>query len=276
MSEFLEYEFFSGFGSGLTEPIAHRGGNAAGDKKENSIAAFDAAYGLGYRYAETDVLVTKDGKVIAVHGNEPNKPYIPSRELLQSLTYSEIVQDHKIDGEEIPRLEQLFLDFPDLNLFIDPKTNEACLPLAEVIKKHKKIGQVAIGAFSDTRTLAVANKLGGRENVATCPSNMGSVALAAAATGSRHAFLYLQSLGISHYCLPGKFRDLAFTRFFIPEKYRDNYLINERMVRIAHDLGHRIITWTPNLPQDISHALKVGVDGIVSDELELLQELTGF
>jgi glycerophosphoryl diester phosphodiesterase len=48
--------------------VAHRGGDAAGIEKENSLAAFQAAYDLGYRWFETDVVTTKDGQLLAIHG----------------------------------------------------------------------------------------------------------------------------------------------------------------------------------------------------------------
>ncbi len=68
--------------------IAHRGGDAAGIEKENSMKAFQAAYDLGYRWFETDVVSTLDDKLLAIHGRgfqlRPNKD-LPLRFTIQEL-----------------------------------------------------------------------------------------------------------------------------------------------------------------------------------------------
>ena len=46
-------------------PIAHRGGSEVAF--ENTLQAFTDAYDLGYRWLETDVQISKDGVLYAIH-----------------------------------------------------------------------------------------------------------------------------------------------------------------------------------------------------------------
>src|SRR5712691_11049939 len=76
--------------------IAHRGGNATGADKENTLAAFNSAHDLGYIYGETDVIRTADGQVVAIHGSSNWLDSIlegkPSRKSLQKMTLEQIHQ----------------------------------------------------------------------------------------------------------------------------------------------------------------------------------------
>src|SRR5690242_12278824 len=49
--------------------LAHRGGSGVVGNVgiENSLAAFEHAYALGFRYLETDVRASADGVVYAIH-----------------------------------------------------------------------------------------------------------------------------------------------------------------------------------------------------------------
>jgi glycerophosphoryl diester phosphodiesterase len=41
-------------------------------------------------------------------------------------------------------------------------------------------------------------------------------------------------------------------------------------VDVAHTLGRQVVTWTPNTPEEIEHAIGLGVDGVISDRPDLV------
>ena len=164
----LESDFFS---TRTPIAIAHRGGDAAGHAKRNTMAAFASAYKLGYKYMETDVVRTSDGKVIISHGA---KTFIEAKlrgtfpfYILQNKTYEQIQKELAIDGEPIPLLEEVLSSFPDVKFFIDAKTDEVVEPLTELITKAQAVDRVAIGSFSYKRIKKVAELMGGWDKICT-------------------------------------------------------------------------------------------------------------
>ena len=80
--------------------FAHRGGSYHPDIEglENTLAAFRHAVGLGYRYLETDVHVTRDGVLLAFHDLALDR-VTDRRGQVADLTAAE-VQEAMIGGRE--------------------------------------------------------------------------------------------------------------------------------------------------------------------------------
>jgi glycerophosphoryl diester phosphodiesterase len=52
-------------------------------------------------------------------------------------------------------------------------------------------------------------------------------------------------------------------------------LVDELLLRQLKDAGRKILVWTVNAPADIQHFAKSGVDGIISDDTDLLCRTLG-
>lgn len=234
--------------------IAHRGGNLAG---ENSKEAFTKSFELGCKYLETDVILTKDGYVIAYHGSNnlymKRKSGLEKRDVLQKMTLEEI--NSRLSGRKskITLLEQLLNDFPDCFFSIDAKTDEVVEPLAEVIKKTSSADRVSLVSFSLKRTTSLAKIVKSRSEQATglCMYKIQAYPLVIFAPV---IFKVLKSKNIRVLHIPYK-------------------CVNKRLLKYAHKNDQMVYAWSVNDDMSMQRLISVGVDGIISDDVVRLMKL---
>lgn len=254
--------------------VAHRGGNAAGAEKENSLAAVEAAFYEGYVWFETDVVPTRDDKLLAIHGRgfqmHPNKD-LPSRRAIQRMYFEDVP---RIGGEEAVLLEDLLYTFPDTRWFIDPKVAKSVAPLARILKQASlDLNRVSVGAFSQKRTQAVAAEVKeatGRD-VCTTIGPLGAFAVLGAAevdTSSleaRDRFLLDVLKRSGQISRPADLVRVSGADILnVPYRWVNN---SSNLVEVAHELGLHVATWTPNSSHDIQESLDHNADAIMSDNV---------
>jgi glycerophosphoryl diester phosphodiesterase len=230
--------------------IAHRGG--ASEEPENTMPAFARAVALGYRYVETDVHVTADGVLVAFHDDRLDRVTDGSGAIAE-LPWS-AVRRARVDGREpIPLLEDLLGEWPQLRVNIDPKHDAAVDPLADVLLRTNAVDRVCVGAFSDKRIARVAARVGGELCTSMGPRQVAR--LAAAARG-----------------LPGGGRLLA-PCAQVPVQQGPVPLVTPRFVEAAHRRGNQVHVWTIDARAEMERLLDLGVDGIMTDRPQVLQEV---
>jgi glycerophosphoryl diester phosphodiesterase len=248
--------------------VAHRGGDAAGVEKENSLKAFQSSYDLGYRWLETDTVATSDGVLLAIHGRglqrDPNRQ-LPSRLKIQKMTYAEAQKKIKVGGEEALTLEKLLDKFPDSKVFIDPKTLKTAPLLAKfLINRPHDLDRICIGSFHGSNTNLIRRRVKratGREiDCAAIGAFRGSLLILS-------AFLPFTKIFLEGYIMRTKT-----SAFYIPYDWitRKN---GHKIVSSAHSLGVKVATYTPNDEGSIKAALSTGVDAVMSDNVRLLKRL---
>jgi glycerophosphoryl diester phosphodiesterase len=260
------------FWRSFTGPIAvaHRGGDGAGDEKENSLKAFKAAYKLGYRWFETDVVATKDKNLIVSHGRgyqlRPNKD-LPTRAKLQRMTLEQIQSEIKVGGEPVLLFEKLLDEFPDVKIFVDPKTFKSVRALIACLSKRPEdVDRVCIGAFSKMRTIRVAYiiKKNTRKDVCTSilgPFNAYPIYVAARFDMFKSfAKYYVQETNAGSIHVPYRWISGS------PKAGR-------KLIKYAHKLGLKVAVYTPNSEKAIKAVLEAKVDLVMSDNTARLMEL---
>jgi glycerophosphoryl diester phosphodiesterase len=229
-------------------PIAHRGG--AADGLENTVAQFRRAVEAGYRYIETDVHATRDGRLVAVHDATLDRITDGSGRIAD-LPWSAVAHA-RVGGEEpVPLLEELLETFPEVRWNIDLKAEPALRPLLDLLDRTRAWDRVCVGSFSEARVVRAQRLAGPR--LATSYGTRGVLGLR------------LRSWGV-----PAPLRRSAVAAQ-VPEVRSGVPVVDGRFVRAAHARGLQVHVWTVNEPERMHGLLDLGVDGIMTDHIDTLR-----
>jgi glycerophosphoryl diester phosphodiesterase len=229
--------------------FAHRGFSPAG--WENSMAAFQAAVDLGYRYLETDVRTTADGVALAFHDASLDR-LTSHRGRIADLSW-DAVRTARIHGvEPIPRLVDLLAAWPDVRINLDVKSDTAVQAAIDAIRAAAAIDRVCVAAFSDQRVHAVRQALGPRLCTALGPRAALRLRLPQSARGR---------LRIAGQCAQ------------VPARIGRRMFVDARYVEAAHAYGLAVHVWTVNDAAEMTRLLDLGVDGIMTDRADVLRDL---
>ena len=152
---------------------AHRGYWVKG-APENSMSAYIAAYESGVDCIETDVYITKDGRVVILHDGTLDRTTDAPKNLgsVENMTLAQIQQYHLRKGsggstavtdEVMPTLDDM-LDYfkgKDVKIFCELKSYNAKLPpaVAALVKKYGMEDQVVFISFSDSQLRSIKKEM---------------------------------------------------------------------------------------------------------------------
>jgi glycerophosphoryl diester phosphodiesterase len=231
--------------------FAHQGAHAEGGPGENTMAAFEAAVALGYRYLETDAHVTADGVLVAFHDDHLDR-LTDRTGVIGDLPWSAVGAARVRGGEGVPLLEDLLTAWPDVRVNIDPKHDAAVDPLVELVRRTGTLDRVCFGAFSDRRLARIQAALG----PGACTS-MGPRQVARLVAAARH----LPAGGFTAACVQ------------VPVRQGRIPLVTPRFVAAAHARDLPIHVWTVNDAAEMHRLLDMGVDGIMTDRTDVLKKV---
>ena len=243
--------------------FAHRGG--AGDAPENTLAAFEIAVTLGYRYLETDAHITRDGVLVAFHDERLDRVTDRTGAIadlgIAEVEAADAGYTFSLDagssfpfrgrGIRVPWLEEILVRWPDVRINIDPKSDACVGPLAALLDRFGAWERVCIGSFADRRLRRIRTLARGRACTSMGPR---AVALARLAAAS----------GV----MPRQGADCV----QVPIRRGPLPILTRRFVEAAHRHGLPVHVWTINDEGTIDDLLDLGVNGIMSDRLRLLRD----
>ena len=141
--------------------FSHRGGRMEFD--ENTIPAFEASYKAGYRGYETDIRMTKDGKLVILHDSNLTRT-TDTEGVVEQMTEAQIRKARTKKGNKVMFLDEL-MDWLDskgdvtyvefelkttpVNLYPEERLREYCDKLYERVMRNKPEGATYLFTSGD-------------------------------------------------------------------------------------------------------------------------------
>ena len=224
--------------------LSHRGNSK--NFIENSFEAFNSVIQMGYKYIETDLRMTLDGEVIAFH--DPDLKRLFNLDLLvKDLTFNEIANLFREKNCRLLSLEDALKEFPDVHFNIDLKVKEVIQQSIKIVANLNAFDRVCFASFHSRHTEKVLQ----HNQNAIVSMSMKDVAL--------FKFFKLYDENIKVMQIPLKWKGIkVFTTNLMQKADKSNLLVH---------------VWTINDRNTINKLIDIGVNGIITDEPELLMEI---
>jgi glycerophosphoryl diester phosphodiesterase len=231
--------------------FAHRGGAAEGD--ENTVEAFARAVALGYRYVETDVHATADGVPVIFH--DPDLMRLTgSAGTVRGLRWADLATLRVGGAGAVPRLDEVLAAWPEIRFNIDVKEDAAAAPAVAALRRAGAARRVLLASFSDRR-LSTLRALAGPDFA----TSLGRRSVARLKLGSLAG-------------LPVRPPASAVAAQVPPRAGRIG-VVDRRFVAYAHRRGLQVHVWTIDSAAEMNRLLDLGVDGIMTDRIEVLRDV---
>jgi glycerophosphoryl diester phosphodiesterase len=236
---------------------AHRG--AAAERPENTLVSFQRALELGADALETDVHLTADGAVVAIH--DPDGARVAgSRQTVAASTLAEVKawdagtvfvdgrgeRPFVGQGHRVPTLDEILGELPKVRVNVDLKASapELAERFLEIVRRHDAEQRVVAASFhrGPLRRLRAAGWRG--------EYSLARMEFVAA---------WLVPRALTQKSPPG-------ARAQIPTHAGPFSISTRRFVEKLHALGLKIDYWTINDPDEAKRLVALGADGIMTDD----------
>ena len=221
------------------ERIAHRG--ARTEFPENTVAAFQRAFERGATGIELDVHASRDGVVVVHHDPDLTDSVSRGRLTIAETTWEEIAANDARGGISVPRLRDVLAVVPaNATAYVEIKGARIERLVADAIAASP--ARCAVHSFDHTtigRIAAIAPDL---PRGLLFESSIDSLESEVKRTSARDVW--------PHYSL-----------------------IDSALVARARVVGARIIAWTVNSRAEVERLAALGIDGICTDDVRILDDL---
>jgi len=228
--------------------IGHRGASAI--SPPNTLKAFKKAIELKADYVEFDIHITKDEEVVIIHDSDTfNTTGVKG--LIRDMTLEQIKLLDAGEGEKIPTLHELIsIARNKMGLQIEIKATNLLEKLIIILKEENLQDTSIVSSFMIDELLKLKLlepnlKLG--------------------------LLLYMELVRPTF--IRRKIKKAAENNFY--SIHLPFNITNKDIVDFAHSLGLKVIVWTVNDRETIEKLIKIDVDGIITDDISLANDVIG-
>jgi glycerophosphoryl diester phosphodiesterase len=250
--------------------FAHRG--ASTKAPENTLEAFRLAVEDGAGGLELDVHMTSDGRVAVIHDDSVDRTTGGSG-LVRDMTLREVqgldggyrftpdggsTYPYRGRGLRVPELEEVLREFPDQRVNIDIKEARPGVEAAVL--------EAVTGAVAGDRVLVVSEILAVLERFRELSG--GDVSTGASRREIERFYLF-DRLRLESLLRP------SYDALQVPVRFGGREVVTPRFVQAAHRRGVRVDVWTVDDPAEMRRLLDLGVDVVITNRPEALEEVSG-
>ena len=225
--------------------ISHKGaGNYA---PANTLKAIQKAIDLKADFVEFDIHKTKDDKIVLIH----NANLINSSGnygIVKEMTIDQIKMVKVGEGEKIPTLEEVIsISKNKINLQIEIKAEGLIDDLVKLLNREDLINTSIISSFSLTELIKLKERA--------------------------------PKIKIG-YLLPTEMKQVNLVKKNVKKAFNNHFyaihphfsIITKEIINYSKNNNLTVIAWTVNDAINMKNLIELGVDGIITDEVELLKK----
>ncbi|OUW15147.1 MAG: hypothetical protein CBD24_00410 [Euryarchaeota archaeon TMED164] len=223
--------------------IGHRG--ARGYIAENTLESIQKALDLNVDGIEIDVFRCASGEIVVFH-DKKLKRLTGHNGLIEETTFEELKNMLVAGRYRIPTLQQVLEKIGGkILLNVELKGENTAIPTATILKQYLSDSQ------SDIKKLIVSSK--NWKELTLFKNQNTNIPIGVLS----HYNIFLEK-GVD--AIIEKGRELS--ALAIHPKFS---ILNKKAIDKMHSAGFLVYSWTINSPKDIQRAIRLGVDGIITD-----------